>query len=373
MKTTIGPQLSLCVLTMRWQAKSALPLVLIYLFVCSSSSSFFPILRIHAFNSATGAFLRSAFLISSWVFTRAIHPASSLLVRFVGKVEVANRPGEYSYLFRGGQPRNSSIPFAKCGHGGDNRQLDAECFAWTQLVAAMKNASQYSHEEFPKGDFDLIDISLINDHSDRERRDLVVETTFFQVNPEKGRFLHWPVFGEPKNPDDFPAEARDQLARALPVWSPDLLPPKMFVLQWMLVVRFQRPPPSECSLLLSNMFANTTEDMFKRGTPQQWEQCSAALKEQILVRRPHSTTSSSLKKKDSVKPLIIYAHCEYGIDRTGMTAGAYAMQWLNTSYTDALNYANHVAHRPILAENRNGLHWHALWWQSAGRAPSPKK
>lgn len=75
------------------------------------------------------------------------------------------------------------------------------------------------------------------------------------------------------------------------------------------------------------------------------------------------------------KPVVIYVHCEAGVDRTGEFCGSYSMAYKNMTFADvrpalglryphstqALTYANSVEPREIRTPSRNGMQWFCLY------------
>ena len=46
-------------------------------------------------------------------------------------------------------------------------------------------------------------------------------------------------------------------------------------------------------------------------------------------------------------PVVIYFHCEAGVDRTGEIAGSYYFRWLGWSFQQALAYDNSIETRDM--------------------------
>lgn len=85
-----------------------------------------------------------------------------------------------AYFFRGNEPLI-----------GDEKNRR---FAYAELISVMNNRlEQEGHEKLTAGNFELIDISLLNSAADEF--DLKIERKFFEDNSDKGQFIHWPLYG----------------------------------------------------------------------------------------------------------------------------------------------------------------------------------
>lgn len=63
--------------------------------------------------------------------------------------------------------------------------------------------------------------------------------------------------------------------------------------------------------------------------------------------------------------IVVYVHCEAGMDRTGEISGSYYMQYLNWSFTKALDYNNHVESRNISTSSMRAMQWFCYYLQYA--------
>ena len=162
---------------------------------------------------------------------------------------------------------------------GPNPVVRSEIFAYEKLVAAMRAAAQKQGAALPP-DFYLLDVSFLY----LERTDVAVERQFFADNPDKGEFLHYPVFGlmEPA----WLQYGINRLARAF---------------------GFVDAAGPERARALAHL------DIAAVG----------ALR--ALLEKAHD------------RPVVIYAHCEAGCDRTGEVIGAYRMQYEGLSAQEAFD------------------------------------
>jgi len=66
----------------------------------------------------------------------------------------------------------------------------------------------------------------------------------------------------------------------------------------------------------------------------------------------------SLLETSNTLPLIIYIHCEAGMDRTGEVSGSYYLKYLGWTFQEALWYDNNcIENRDIEFASKNGLQW----------------
>ncbi|MCS5587650.1 MAG: hypothetical protein NZ697_04085 [Porticoccaceae bacterium] len=84
-----------------------------------------------------------------------------------------------SYLFRGNEPLT--------GEGKDRK------FAYAELISEInQRLKQEGYKQLEAGDFELVDISLLNRVADDH--DLKIEKAFFEKNPDMGRFINCSLF-----------------------------------------------------------------------------------------------------------------------------------------------------------------------------------
>ena len=168
---------------------------------------------------------------------------------------------------------------------GPNPVVRSEVFAYDKLVAAMRAAAQKQGIVLPP-DFYLLNVSFLF----LERTDVAVERQFFADNPDKGRFLHYPVVGLMK-----PAWLQygvNGLARAFGVAD-------------------------------AGDAAETARPERARALAHLDIAAVRALR--ALLEGAHD------------RPVVIYAHCEAGCDRTGEVIGAYRMQYEGLSAQEAFD------------------------------------
>jgi len=56
-------------------------------------------------------------------------------------------------------------------------------------------------------------------------------------------------------------------------------------------------------------------------------------------------------------PIVIFVHCEAGVDRTGEVSGSYYIQYLGWSFQQALYYDDQVENRSIAWASQNEFQW----------------
>ncbi len=172
-----------------------------------------------------------------------------------------------------------------------NAPLDGDRFEYDALVEAMRNAAG---DAWPSR-FRVVDVSLMNDIAEGESLD--VERRYWAAHPERGRFIHHPVFGALSDPADYPRFLRHMVER----WS----------------------GLDRMGDLLGQL--------------------------QGLLQAP---------AVDGVAE-VIYVHCRAGRDRTGQTIASYAMRHLGRSYREAIADAELVAGRAVVRFSRYGIAWYA--------------
>jgi hypothetical protein len=173
------------------------------------------------------------------------------------------------------------------------------------------NGQQFSYDELrsalknatPGGalpdQYFVVDISLVNSINPQEAVHLGIERRFWKDNNELGQVINHPVYGSLTSPNDYSTEERKRLEKIPTLSSTDVL-----------LENIQ-------SLLLANQLNGL--------------------------------------------PLVLYIHCEAGMDRTGEVAAAYAMKYLGSSYADAYANAKRVARRELRSVSRNELQWYAYY------------
>jgi hypothetical protein len=156
-------------------------------------------------------------------------------------------------------------------------------------------------------DFFLIEINFMdletvphNSGGDRDR--VIAEFTFFQQNPDAGRFVFWETLGSYDNATSgtIPIEVVAGLTPQLDEWMPDHLVYRMESL---------------------NNFLNTAYE----------------------------------------KPVVIYGHCDCGCDRTGEIFGSYYMKWLNMTWEQANAMNTNISGDPIGCDNYLAMQWYCMY------------
>jgi hypothetical protein len=171
-------------------------------------------------------------------------------------------------------------------------------FQYDQLVKAMRDAAQASGQVLPPT-FKVIDISLVNELTGGEKKDLAVEKAYWSTHPAQGQLINNPIYGSLTSPNSYPSSKRKELEK--------------------------HPSLGHLGDLIDRIHA-------------------------LLTTR----------SADGI-PVLLYVHCEAGKDRTGEVIGAYAMKYMGVSYKDALANAHAVAGRKLGTFNRHGLEWHAYY------------
>lgn len=192
-----------------------------------------------------------------------------------------------NFLFRGGVPKNSS-----------------SMFPYEGLLSAMAASAELSNVSLPSSPFLLYDINLLNPLDIHEGADIEMERTWFDENPDKGKFFHYQIHGEKSNPSFYFGRMLKNKARSFADWSVDSLP----------------------------AFVETIR---------------------LLL-----TTESPI-------PIIIYFHCECGCDRTGAVSGAYYMQYMNYTFQQAHTLNKQIAGREMLTHQRYSFFWYCYYLKYA--------
>lgn len=170
-------------------------------------------------------------------------------------------------------------------------------FAYDQLVQSMRNVSIAAGWKLPV-DFYLVDISYLNVF---DEKDLRIEEDFYTHNSSIGSFVNTVIIGTViPPPQNSTSLTKDVVKEYIEVLSHDKL--------------------------------NNVMSYFRK----------------VLVTR-----------RD--KPVVIYGHCEAGTDRTGEVSGAYYMQFLNMTFSEALAIDNHIQSRDMLIMSRNEMQWYCFY------------
>jgi len=209
------------------------------------------------------------------VYSHTFNPS---VVHFVDKSPNGN------WLFRGNEPKNTSNVFA----------IDE---LYTTLRTVAKAETNYSLPE----DFYILDFNL----DGAEIEDTILESKFFEKNPNVGNVTHWLTLGDAFPPEFYTEAERKQKAITLGSWQYDNLPKR------------------------------------------------------VLVLRDYLYSSGP-------RPLVIYVHCECGIDRTGEIIGSYYMAYRSfPSFKAAWDLDNKIGGRQMLPWSVFALQWYCYYLQYA--------
>ena len=223
-----------------------------------------------------------------------------------------------SYLFRGNEPL--------VGDGKDRQ------FAYAELTSEVNQIlKQRGHKPLEADKFEIIDISLLNRSSDDY--DLKIEKAFFEENPDKGKFIHWPLL---MVDELIPAKqsSREKIVR--------MLPDKTFL------------------------------RVLEKGTMS------------FLIHQNRKTYQHVLKLKQLLedygnrsdgKLTIFYVHCNAGCDRTGEFIAAYRMTNNKLLCSEATNKNTAECGRPQNYYSVNGTYWYCEYlksWNSNYRCDCPE-
>lgn len=189
--------------------------------------------------------------------------------------------------------------------GGSPLTPDLKHFDYEQILTYMESQAMGHYTPFPRGDFQLIDVSLLTPHNKDDHECILVERHFFDRTNASGFFVEYPIYGEQQAPNDITnATQRNQLAATFDKWSTDQLP--------MLVGMIHR---------------------------------------QLLASTP-------------TLPRIVMVHCMEGIDRTGEVIGAYRMLIQGWTLTRVLEGGFPKPKQP----NLNALLWFEAWMNTKKRS-----
>jgi hypothetical protein len=143
-------------------------------------------------------------------------------------------------------------------------------------------------------DFYIIDYSFL--YTVLEPFDLSREKNFFEANPQLGEFRHYPLWGTLANANLL-SESLIKLGLKSGLWNNDKL---------------------------GDLVAET---------------------KRILDTKAD-------------KPVVVYYHCEHGVDRTGEGSGAYYMTHLQWTYAKTIDYNFNIIPRHMNFENTLELNWY---------------
>ena len=180
-------------------------------------------------------------------------------------------------------------------------------FSIENLKATLIQAANASNVELPQTynltviNLENIDTSILSGSDDGDN--VITEFDFFLKNPNEGHFLFWKMTGEASHAANKVFDkngTRAYLSSIYPTWGQD------------------------------------------------------KLVERILMLREMMTKQMSI-------PKVIYFHCDCGCDRTGQTAGSYAMQYLNKTWDEVCEWNEKVAGRPQTCSTHRQMQWYCLY------------
>jgi hypothetical protein len=184
-----------------------------------------------------------------------------------------------------------------------------QVFNYNGLKQAMIEAGNRAGIRMPERFF-IVDVNLLNVENPVDRERIFVEQQFFKAKPNLGFIQVWGITGTGiRATDPALANNRNYLGRNLDGWLSDRLGERIeIVRQWL---TGQRPVP---------------------GIPPDL-------------------------------PIVIYAHCVAGCDRTGEFIGAYYLRFMNKSWEEmnALNQSLCRHNRPFNCRNYRADQWYCLW------------
>lgn len=205
-----------------------------------------------------------------------------------------------SYLFRGNLPLNQS------------QFVNVDYFLSQVLEPAFERDKRSPDEHFHYGSQEvyLVDISFLASILPKDHGDLKAEEAFFEQNPSNGELVHWTIIGNLINASSIKDSWREETIKHTP-WDFDSLRDRI---------------------------------------PQ-------------IHSWVHKGFSSDHKSKYAPnKPIIVlYIHCEAGVDRTGEVSGSYMMQYLQQPFLNVLKFDYTVSDRPIAIYSEYALTWYC-WY-----------
>jgi len=177
-------------------------------------------------------------------------------------------------------------------------------FAYEELVSYMKQRAANASLVLPDS-FYLVDLTFINRVQKDERNDLKVEMQFFEDNPQLGEVAHHFLMGTLRPPSLYRSDKRMELASTLPEWMVDQLP----------------------------QLEMNVRDLL--GQQQQ-------------------------------QPVVIYAHCEAGTDRTGEFSAAYYMQFQGMTLQEAVATDESISGRAMHRTETWATEWFCWYLTTIG-------
>eukprot|EP01104_Vermistella_antarctica_P006120 TRINITY_DN16858_c0_g1_i1.p1 TRINITY_DN16858_c0_g1~~TRINITY_DN16858_c0_g1_i1.p1 ORF type:complete len:282 (-),score=57.91 TRINITY_DN16858_c0_g1_i1:116-934(-) len=194
--------------------------------------------------------------------------------------------------------RNSSQGVTNFMFRGDDPLNANHTFDRAGLSKQMAIVAANASLSFPE-EYYLVCVSFLS----VELPDVLAEKEYFRENPNNGTLVSWPILGTEINPLLVDEKLRMKMAAALPNWEIDQLANKTA----QLLIMLQQDGP--------------------RGLP-----------------------------------LVLYLHCEAGMDRTGEVSGSYYVRNLGWDFQTALAYDNNIeSTRNIKIASQNAFQWYCLY------------
>lgn len=185
--------------------------------------------------------------------------------------------------------------------------------------------------------FKLMDISLLGSNP-VESWDIEAERRFFAENPELGSFVLWPTWGTNSS-------ALALACSSANISAEDCQNPTMQPAEY----RRHKRTSHVVDLLARDFLVDRLSDGLMERT---------------------SKIRSWLSGTYDV-PLVIYFHCECGCDRTGELSAAYAIRYLNVSFTHAMDVNVKLIERTIGYCNQVTTQWLCLSLVASGQYGFP--
>ena len=208
-----------------------------------------------------------------------------------------------NYLFRGGSP--------------DTGKESATVLNISDLRASLAQAAHEENVTLP-ANYLLLDISLENLKTSfhfvpgRDGYHVQAEYEYSADNPHLGDFIFWEMHGT-SEAATHPAleKSRPWFAATFDSWNNDRLVERVERMRWFLA---------------------------------------------------NGRTSAD----SSERPLVIFAHCDCGCDRTGELFGAYAMRFFSWTWSRVNEENTRIAGRPMMCHNYRMMQWYCLYLEDNG-------
>jgi len=171
-------------------------------------------------------------------------------------------------------------------------------YNYNGLVSILQQKAQLPSQ------FYLVDIDFTYDFWPDNESWVETSQQFWSNNSNLGEFIHWPLYGDLDDPNDYSSSQLQQFATTLPQWQLDQLPQKMQTIYTMLNTKY-------------------------------------------------------------TVPHIFYCHCQTGVDRTGEFSISYGITYLSQSFQVALNFSDSLCEqvhgRPIMVFEAFAAEWYCYY------------